>query len=105
MVYVIVGVFIILDFITGLIKSFKEKNYTSTKMREGLYHKCGSILCIIFGILIDYSQVYVDIGVSIPVSTAICTYISLMEAGSIIENISKINPEIVPENIAKYLKG
>ena len=52
-IYIIVAVFIILDIITGLLKAFKKKEYTSTLMREGLYHKCGSVLCVIFGTLID----------------------------------------------------
>lgn len=105
MLFLIVGVFMLMDFISGLIKAFKEQNYTSTKMREGLFHKCGSVLCVLFGILVDYSQSFVDLGVVIPMTTTICTYIILMECGSILENIHAINPEILPEKISKYLKG
>lgn len=99
MIYLTVASFIGLDFVTGLVKAFKEKNYTSKVMREGLFHKCGSILCIGFGVLVDYAQMYLDLGVAVPVATAICTYISLMECGSIIENIGAINPQIIPEKI------
>lgn len=102
MVYAIVGVFIVLDFVSGLIKAFKEKNYDSTIMREGLFHKCGSVLCITFGALVDYTQQFLDIGVSLPVATSICAYIVLMECGSIIENIGAINPEIVPNKLKEY---
>lgn len=102
MVYAIVGVFIALDFVTGLIKAFKEKCYTSTIMREGLFHKCGSILCVAFGSLVDYAQQYLDIGITVPVATAICTYIIVMECGSIIENIGTINPDIVPSKLKEY---
>ena len=102
MVYIIVGVFIILDFVTGLVKAFKEKNYTSTIMREGLLHKVGSILCVVFGALVDYAQTFIDIGVSVPVATSVCVYIVLMECGSIIENIAAINPEILPTALKKY---
>lgn len=99
MVYLMVACFIALDFITGLAKAFKEKNYNSCTMREGLFHKTGSALCVVFGVLVDYGQQYIDIGVSVPVASAICGYIIIMECGSIIENIGAINPEIVPEKI------
>lgn len=99
MIYLIVFLFILLDMATGLIKAFKEKAYTSTIMREGLFHKSGSILCVAFGILVDYTQTLVDIGVTIPVAISICVYIILMEIGSVIENICAINPDILPEKI------
>ena len=104
MVYIMTGAFILLDLITGLIKSFKEKNYTSTIMREGLYHKGGSILIVMFGWLVDYAQTFVDIGITIPVATSLCVYIILMEIGSIIENVCTINPNILPEKIRSYFK-
>lgn len=102
MVYVIVVVFIALDLVTGLIKAFKEKNYTSSIMREGLFHKCGSVLCVAFGVLVDYAQRFLDLGISVPVATAICVYITLMECGSIVENIGAINPQILPETLKSY---
>lgn len=104
MVYVVTGGFILLDLITGLIKAFKEKSYTSTLMREGLYHKVGSLLTIGFGCLVDYTQSLVDIGVTIPVAVSVCVYIILMEIGSIIENVATINPEILPDKIKSYFK-
>lgn len=102
MIYVVTGGFIVLDMITGLVKAFKEKSYTSTVMREGLFHKGGSVLMVVFGLLVDYAQSFVDIGVTIPVAVSFCTYIILMEVGSIIENIGRINPEIIPSKIKPY---
>ena len=102
MVYLIVGCFIILDMLTGLVKAFKEQDYTSSIMREGLFHKCGSVLCILLGALTDYAQTLIDLGVTIPVSTTICIYICLMEIGSIIENVSIINPEIMPDKLKGF---
>ena len=108
MAYVITGAFILLDLITGLVKSIAKQNYDSSVMRQGLFHKCGSILCILFGVLVDYAQSYIDIGISIPVAVSICAYIILMEIGSIVENVCEINPEILPEKLTVYfhkLKG
>lgn len=102
MVYIVTAAFILLDFITGIIKAFKEKSYNSSIMREGLYHKTGSGLVMCFGWLVDYAQGFVDLGMEIPVAGALCTYIVLMEIGSIIENVCVINPEILPEKIKAY---
>ena len=102
MAYVFTFAFICLDFVTGLIKAFKEKNYCSTIMRQGLYHKVGSILCVVFGTLVDQAQIYLDLGISLPITEGVCAYIVLMEIGSIIENVCKINPEIVPERFTQY---
>lgn len=104
MVYLVTGAFILLDMITGLIKAFKQKNYTSSIMREGLFHKAGSILIVCFGVLVDYAQGFVDLGVSVPIAAAICVYIILMEIGSIIENLCTINPNILPEKIKAYFE-
>lgn len=102
MVYLIVALFMILDIITGVIKAFKEKAYTSTVMREGLYHKVGSVLCVLFGVLVDYAQTIVDLGVTVPVAVSVCVYIILMEIGSIIENVCAINPDILPDKIKGF---
>ena len=104
MVYVITGSFILLDMLTGLIKAFKEKKYNSSVMREGLFHKAGSVLVIVFGCLVDYAQSFVDLGVTVPVALSLCAYIILMEIGSIIENIAVINPDILPDKIKVFFE-
>lgn len=104
MIYIITGAFILLDFVTGLVKAFKKKEFTSSVMRQGLFHKAGSILVVMFGALVDYAQAYIDLGVSIPVATTICIYICLMEIGSIIENVCVINPRIMPNKLQSYFQ-
>lgn len=100
--YIITSVFILLDMVTGIVKAFKEKDYNSSVMREGLFHKSGSLLCIAFGVLVDYAQTLLDLGVNVPVAVSICAYICLMEIGSIIENVCKINPEIFPDKLKSF---
>lgn len=102
MVYYVTGAFVVLDLVSGIVKAFMGKEFTSSIMREGLFHKLGSVLCVVFGVLVDYAQTVVDLGVTLPVASAICSYIILMEAGSIIENICQINPEIMPEKLRSY---
>lgn len=94
MEFILVALFILFDFMTGLMARILNGNYQSTVARKGLYHKIGSILCIVFAVLCDYRQKYIDIGITIPITISVITYICLMERGSILENIKKINPEL-----------
>ena len=104
-IYAIAFAFIGLDFLTGIIRAFAKNCFTSTKMREGLFHKVGLILCMILGGLVDFAQGYLDLGVAVPVALAICVYICLMEIASIIENVCKINPQIMPDKLAALFGG
>lgn len=92
--FIVTAGFMVLDILTGFIVSIKNKTFQSSIMREGLFHKCGSISTILLGVLCDYGQQFLDLGFNVPVTLAICTYISVMEIGSIKENINKLNPQI-----------
>ena len=102
MVYLLVGCFILFDFGTGIVKALKQKKFTSTVMREGLFHKCASIMWVVFGGLVDYAQTMIDLGITIPLAGSICAYIVLMECGSIMENLGEINPNLVPHTIRQH---
>lgn len=91
---IVVLIFIVLDMIIGIVKAFATGTYKSLKMREGLWHKLGEMLCVGFGVLCEMSFPYVGITVSIPIVTTICIYIVLMETGSIVENLAMISPNI-----------
>ncbi|MDO5805466.1 MAG: phage holin family protein [Eubacteriales bacterium] len=103
MIYAITCAFIVLDFITGLVKAFSRGGFKSSVMRQGLFHKVGELLCVALGILIQYAEGYLDLGINLPVAAAICTYIVLMEIGSAIENIGAINPDLVPTKLRKII--
>lgn len=102
MAYIVTGSFMVLDFATGLLKALKNKTFKSSKMREGLINKCSLAICIVFGVLVDYAQTVLDLGITVPLAGTICIYIVLMECGSILENLGSINPQILPEKIKKY---
>lgn len=102
MQYLVTGLFILLDFGTGITRAIKQKKFTSSVMREGLFHKCASVFIVVLGILVDWGQMFLDLGFTVPISTPICIYIILMEMGSIIENVGQINSKLVPEKIKQY---
>lgn len=102
MIFAFTGAFVALDFLTGIISAFAANSFSSTKMRQGLFHKSGLTLCVILGVLVDQAQRYLDLGAHLPVAVAVCTYICLMEISSIIENICKINPDILPDKLTSF---
>lgn len=96
-----VFVFIIVDYITGVINAVMHGRLSSTKMREGLGHKF-AYLCVFFvAWFIDFEMGHIDIGFHTALTPLITVGIVLIELSSIIENIGKINPELAQ---AKFMK-
>lgn len=95
--------FIVLDFVTGFIKAVTQKNVKSSKLRQGLYHKAGFIITIILAVTVDYGQHYYGVTTIVPVTLPACIYITITEITSIIENVSIINPQIVPDKLKSIL--
>lgn len=94
MVYLITFYFIALDFVTGFFQALATGTFASKVMRQGLFHKVALLLVMLLGWLVDYAQQFVDLGVGVPVGAAVCVYIILMEVGSSLENLGKMNPEL-----------
>lgn len=90
----IICAFILFDIITGWIKSIANGNYKSTKMKKGLYSKCGEMLTLIFMYGIEYAVPIIGIETTIPFVKATCAYITIMEITSIVENLGAINPQL-----------
>lgn len=104
MIYLITFLFMVLDFISGIVMAVKNKNFNSSVMREGLFNKFGSVCVIACAVLIDWGQIYLELGFTVPVASAMCSYIILMEIGSILENVGRINMHLVPEKIRSILE-
>lgn len=102
MTVAVVGGFIVMDCITGIIKAVKNKAFSSSIMREGLFHKLGSLFAIVLGFFVDYAQTVIDLGYTVPIAIPICVYIATMEIGSIIENISAINSQLIPTKLSQF---
>lgn len=96
--------FMFIDVLTGMLKAVKNKELNSTKAREGIYKKASFILFIAFGYLADYAMQYVNMGFNFPAAVTICTLVIVTEAISILENLGKINPELV-KIVAPFLSA
>ena len=86
--------FILADILTGLIKSFYEKDFKSSVMRQGLFHKAGELM--VLGLLygVEYAAPMLGITFELPTFRAGACYCILMEVGSILENIKPFTPAI-----------
>lgn len=94
-------VFVITDYITGIIGAIMHKNLSSTKMREGLGHKF-TYLCVFFiAWFIDFEMAHIDIGFHSALTPTVTIGIVFVELSSIIENIGKINPELTQTEFMK----
>ena len=96
--------FMVIDVFTGVLKAVKNKELNSTKAREGIYKKASFILFIAFGYLADYAMDYVDIGFNLPAAATICALIVVTEAISVLENLGKINLDLV-KLVAPFLSA
>lgn len=90
--WIVVAAAILLDIITGLIKAFYTKTFSSSVMRQGLFHKLGELLAvaILYGAEIALPMIGVD--ANLPLFPAGVGYCTLMELGSIIENLRAFTP-------------
>lgn len=92
----------LLDVISGFMAAVKNRELSSTKMREGLFHKCSLVMCIVLAWCIEMFVMHVpDLGFNVPLVIPACVIIFAMEVVSILENIVKINPELENEEIMK----
>lgn len=96
-VFIIPGVLMAIDILTGSLNAWAKSNFKSFKMREGLVKKCGEITILAIGQLFTVGLVlptYIMSGVSF--------YIIFMELISICENLQKMGVPI-PKFIKKAL--
>ena len=96
---IVAVVFHALDLITGLIGAVRNKDINSAKMRDGLFKKVGFIFCYVLAFLMDNYGAEIGLKIGVSVLPIIVLYAVTTEIVSIIENISKINPDLVPETL------
>lgn len=96
---IIALVFNALDLITGIITAVKNKDIQSSKLRDGLFKKIGFILCYFVAWLIDTEGSLIGFHLGTQILPIIILYVCSTELVSMLENICKINPDILPEKL------
>lgn len=92
--------FILCDLVSGFLKAARAHNISSSAMRDGLWHKCGFIFCIVVAMLCEFSMQHLDLGFTAPIVTPVCVFICLTELISVFENICEISPELANSKVA-----
>lgn len=79
----------VLDFATGLLKAWKNGDYKSSKMRDGLIRWIAELIAIVFVILID-----ILLGLDFYICGLTLALFVYKEAGSIIENLGQLGVDL-----------
>jgi len=87
------------DILSGYYAAFRNKNISSSKMRDGIGKKIAEILYILIGFAFDMA-----FGVHY-ISTFISIYITYMEVTSLIENMEKIGVKLPDDVKHKIIKN
>lgn len=88
-------VLLLMDIVTGGAQAFANHTFSSSKMREGLMHKAMELVIIALAFVLEIAGTHI---VGLPFSgvtvVAVGIYVIVMEVGSILENVAKVNPEL-----------
>lgn len=104
---IVIGIMFLLTFIdyaTGVVNAIMHSELSSEKMRRGLGHKFTYLAIICVALIVEYGSDYTNLGIKLPVFIPVCTGICLTEITSIMENCTKINPELSKSNILNIFK-
>lgn len=88
-----------LDLLSGVISAIKNKNIKSSKLRDGLFKKVGFLICYFLALLLDTEGNLIGFQIGTPILPIVILYACTTEVVSILENISKINPDLLPEKL------
>ena len=92
-------VFNAVDIITGVISALKNKDIESNKLRDGLFKKVGFILCYFVAWLVDTQGDIIGFHIDVSILPILIIYVCTTELVSILENICKINPDLLPDKL------
>ena len=103
----IAAAFHVFDLLTGLIGAVRNKDIESSKMRDGLFKKVGYLFCYALALMMDNFGGEIGLNLSVSILPAVVVYAVTTEIVSIIENITKINPDFFPEKLKElfHMKG
>lgn len=86
-----------IDYITGLIKAYMQKELSSKKGMLGIFKKFAYILVVVVGIIADYlcklfiTEFDINFTFTIPIALLLAIWLTINELISILENLNAIN--------------
>lgn len=92
--FLIVTVVMVLDIVTGIIKSVYNGKFSSEDLRKGLTHKLVYVVILTLAWFIEQAEMHVDLGISWPLVVPVTVALSAIDIVSILENAVAIDPEL-----------
>lgn len=85
----------LLDVGFGVLNALLHREFSSSKMREGIAHKSTSFGFILVADVVDAAIIAgLDLGFNAPVLVFACSYLVLMEIASLLETFCELNPNL-----------
>ena len=94
--------FVGFDVLSGIVKAFCLGEYKSSILRQGIWRKISLLILYIVSCIFDRSVVYLGYGGEL-LHIPIAGLLVFMETTSVVENVAKINPDIVPDTILNMM--
>lgn len=100
---VLLLILMLIDTIIGVALAFKNNEFSTAKMREGIYHKATLIVIMLLGYICDTAMIHVpELNLPKLIMFSVCVVMFFMELASILENCVKMNPNLSDNAILKY---
>lgn len=93
---IVTFIFMVLDVISGLLRAWITKTFSSTKMREGFGHKLGFFIVMMVVAILQVALLDPNFTLTFdfPLFNIVCGFIIFMEVTSILENAVILNPQL-----------
>jgi len=88
-----------LDLVTGILYACKRKEVCSSKLRNGLFKKCGFLICYLMAYVIDTYGYLIGFDIGINTLRGIVAFAVATEVVSILENCCKLNPKLKAKKV------
>ena len=90
----VLSVFVALDILTGVAAAVSASELSSSKMRDGLFHKFAFYGAYVLAVALECAAGALDLNITIPAAGTVAAYIVATEVVSVLENLCKMNPEL-----------
>lgn len=88
-----------LDLLTGFIAAVKNKEIQSSKLRDGMFKKIGFFICYFLAWMLDSEGEVIGFSFGVDILPIIILYVCTTELVSVLENVSKINSDLLPDKL------
>lgn len=88
-----------LDLLTGFIAAVKNKEIQSSKLRDGMFKKIGFFICYFLAWMVDSEGEVIGFSFGVDILPIIILYVCTTELVSVLENVSKINSDLLPDKL------